>query len=105
MFAVYNDDGSIKLLGDQKHIYRIATLHRIYEEIGKRLLKGIQFNYFQDNVFKTSGITIYYDYYEQRSYKYKTVRDGWRNFKQEESSHIAAEIDKTQDLSLKKRRF
>lgn len=100
-FAIYNKDGTIKLLGDQRHIYRIAALHRIYEEIGKRLIKGIYFDYYQDNTFYVSGVKIYYDYYDKRSYKYKTVRDGWRNFKQEESCHIAAEIDKTQELSIK----
>ncbi len=100
-FAIYNEDGTIKLLGDQRHIYRIATLHQIYEEIGKKLLKGVQFDWYKDNVFEIEGIKVYYEYYEQGLYKHKTARDGWRSFKQEESCYISAEIDKTQELSLK----
>jgi hypothetical protein len=102
-FIIRNKDGTKKHLKDQKHIFRLKALNLIYEELGKKLIKSQDFSYYDNQEFNFKGIKIYYDYYPQEKYEYRTSREGWKNFKGEEFNNISAELDGTQQMSIYKR--
>jgi hypothetical protein len=102
-FIIRNKDGTKKHLKDQKHIFRLKALNLIYEELGKKLIKSQDFSYYDNQEFNFKGIKIYYDYYPQEKYEYKTSREGWKNFKGEEFNNISGELDGTQQMSIYKR--
>lgn len=103
MFIVRNKDGTKKHLKDEKHIFRRRSLDLIYQEIGKRLIVGQKINLFECQEFNFSGVRVYYDYYDDKPYEYKTSRDGWKDFKGEEFNNISGELDNTQHLPICKR--
>jgi hypothetical protein len=88
---------------DEKHIFRRRSLDLIYQEIGKRLIAGQEINLFECQEFNFSGVKVYYDYYDDKPYEYKTSRDGWKDFKGEEFNSISGELDNTQHLPIYKR--
>lgn len=99
MFVIRNKDGTKKHLKDEKHIFRRKTLDLIYQEIGKRLIAGQKINIFE----YFSGVKVYYDYYDDKPYEYKTLRNGWKRFKGEEFNNVSGELDNTQHLPIYKR--
>jgi len=103
MFIVRNKDGTKKHLKDEKHIFRRKSLDLIYQEIGKRLIAGQKIKIFECQEFNFSGVKVYYDYYDDKPYEYKTLRDGWKDFKGEEFNYISGELDNTQHLPIYKR--
>ena len=102
-FIFYNTDGTKKHLGDEQNIYRTKTMQSVYEQIGKILLKGRFFNYYKDQEFDFDGIRVTYTYYDNKPYEYKTVRDGWRVFKSNETSYMNGELIDTWQMSLNQR--
>ena len=102
-FIFYNTDGTKKHLGDEKNIYRTKTMQSVYEQIGRILLKGRFFNFEQDHEFEVDEIRVTYTYYDSKPYEYKTVRDGWKVFKSQETFHICGELKGTWQLPLSKR--
>lgn len=102
-FIVRNKDGTKKHLKDEKHIFRRKSLDLIYQEIGKRLLAGEKINLFECCIKDFSGVKVYYDYYDDKPYEYKTSRDGWKDFKGEEFNNVSAELDGAQQLPIYKR--
>ena len=103
MFVVRNKDGTKKHLKDEKHIFRRKTLDLIYRELGLRLIKGHKFNYYDCYLLEINGVKIYYDYYDDKPYDYKSARDGWKTIKGEEFNNFSAELDGTQQMSIYKR--
>ena len=103
MFVIRNKDGTKKHLKDEKRIFRRKSLDLIYQEIGKRLIAGQKINIFECREFNFSGVKVYYDYYDDKPYEYKTSRDGWKYFKGEEFNSISGELDNTQHLPIYKR--
>jgi len=102
-FAIYNEDGTKKHLGDEKHIYRYGTMQSIYKQIGKILLRGKFFDFKKDQEFNFDGIRVTYTYYDNKPYEYKTARDGWQEFKSKETSFMNGELMDTWQMSLKDR--
>lgn len=102
-FILRNKDGTKKHLGDEKHIYRRKSLELINQEIGKRLISGQKINLYECCVLEFESIKVYYDYYDDKPYEYKTSRDGWKTFKGEEFNNITGELDGTQQMSIYKR--
>ena len=102
-FIIRNKDGTKKHLKDEKHIFRRRSLDLIYQEIGKRLLAGEKINLFECCIKDFLGVKVYYDYYDNKPYEYKTSRDGWKDFKGEEFNNISGELDNTQHLPIYKR--
>ena len=102
-FIVRHKDGTKKHLKDEKHIFRRKSLDLIYQEIGKRLIAGQKINLFECQEFNFLGVKVYYDYYDDKPYEYKTLRDGWKWFKGKEFNNVSGELDNTQHLPIYKR--
>ena len=78
-------------------------MQSVYEQIGKILLKNKFFDFEKDYEFNFDGIRVTYVYYDSKPYKYKTVRDGWRVFKSNETSYMNGELIGTWQMSLNQR--
>lgn len=102
-YAIRNADGTRRHTGDEKNIYRLKTLHSIYNQIGEILANGVVVNVNESPQVDIDGIKLSYDYYESAAYEYRTKRNGWRSFNGEEMLYISAELDGTQHLPIYER--
>lgn len=100
---IRNKDGTKKHLNDEKHIFRLKTLHRVYELLAQEVLKGQQLIPFDGCFIDLHKVRVTLNKYDDEIYEHKKVRGGFGKYRGERFIVVNAELQGSEMLPIYQR--